>query len=202
MEKQCAKLREEMITLQANSLKEHAALSRKLDSVSREKRDLYRQLTIAQKENRGAKQQLGELLAEKSLLVKRLECASREFKLNTKSKKAALARLEEAQTTIARLKQEVERVTTEKEILENKFKVLDAEYKSLKERLEKFEPPSQDSCVPNRITEQPNREIGDSPKDTKVIKVIKCLFLLSILYFSRPVFMRFHNLRKMCKEYN
>ncbi|KAF2898381.1 hypothetical protein ILUMI_07784 [Ignelater luminosus] len=166
MERQCAKLRDEMITLQANSLKEHAALSRKLESVSREKRDLYRQLTIAQKENRAAKQQLEELLAEKSLLVKRLECASREFKLNTKSKRTALAKLEEAQATIARLKQEMEKVMCEKEIIENKFKILDAEHKSLKERLEKFEPPSQDTFISNKVTE-PKRETGDAPKETK-----------------------------------
>lgn len=65
LENQCSKLREEMIKMQANSLKENAMLSKKLETVSREKRELSRLFTIAQKENRAARQQLDELLQEK-----------------------------------------------------------------------------------------------------------------------------------------
>lgn len=65
LENQCSRLREEMIKMQANSLKEHAMLSKKLEAIAREKRELSKLFTVAQKENRAAKQQLDELLQEK-----------------------------------------------------------------------------------------------------------------------------------------
>lgn len=104
LELKCSKLREELHRLQTTSLKEHAALSRKLDSVNKEKKEISRQLAVAQKENRAAKQQLEELLQEKASLLKKLENATKEFKFNTKTKKFALARLEEVTGNVEELR--------------------------------------------------------------------------------------------------
>lgn len=114
-----------MIIQQSNSLKEHSALSRRLEHVAREKRDLCRQLVTLQKENRSAKQQLEGLIDEKELLLKRLHCASKEFRDNTKSRKLALAKLEEAEVIITELKEQLKLATSEKDILEQKIKILD-----------------------------------------------------------------------------
>lgn len=65
LENQCNRLREEMAKMQANSLKEHAMLSRKIEAISREKKELSKQISLFQKENRAAKQQIEELLQEK-----------------------------------------------------------------------------------------------------------------------------------------
>lgn len=104
LEIQCKRLREELHRLQTTSLKEHAVLSRKLESVNTEKKELVKELAVAQKENRAAKQQLEELLQEKTALVKKLENATKEFKCNTKTKKVALAKLEEVTNNVEDLR--------------------------------------------------------------------------------------------------
>lgn len=70
LENQCAKLREEIAVLQAASMKERAVLSKKIESLTKEKRELTKHLTFVQKENRGAKQELEELLQEKVSISK------------------------------------------------------------------------------------------------------------------------------------
>lgn len=69
------------------------------------------------------------------MLVKRLENATKEYKCNTKTKKFALAKLEEATAAVDDLKQQLEQVTRDKEILENKLRMLECEYEKLQERL-------------------------------------------------------------------
>lgn len=67
-------------------------------------------------------------------LLKRLESATKELRINTKTKKTALTKLEEATTNVDNLKQELEQLTRDKEILESKMKVLQEEYEKLQER--------------------------------------------------------------------
>lgn len=67
--------------------------------------------------------------------MKRLENATKEFKCNTKTKKFALAKLEETTAAVDDLKQQLEQVTRDKEILENKLRMLECEYEKLQERL-------------------------------------------------------------------
>ncbi|CAH1154282.1 unnamed protein product [Phaedon cochleariae] len=134
LEIQCTKLRSEMVKLQASFLKERSIISRKLETAGREKKELSKQLTVAQKENRAAKQQMEELLQEKGVLIKKLENATKEFKSNIKTKKYALAKLEEVTTNVDNLKQQLQQVSRDKEILENKLKVLESEYEKLQER--------------------------------------------------------------------
>ncbi|KAF5282351.1 hypothetical protein FQR65_LT14340 [Abscondita terminalis] len=133
MEKQCAKLRDDMISVHSSSIKENATISKKLEAALREKRELCKKLNAINKESTTARQQVDQLLNEKCSLLERLDCASKEFKQNTKSKKAALAKLEESQANVALLMKEVERYQTEKSELENRFKQLDIENQQLKE---------------------------------------------------------------------
>ncbi|XP_060529538.1 uncharacterized protein LOC132703978 isoform X2 [Cylas formicarius] len=126
--------RDELVKYQIASMKDHAALSMKLEAVTIEKKELSKQLALAQKENRAAKQQLEELVEEKSALVKKLETATREFKNNTKSKKAALGKLEEATENAEKLRLQLEQVSRDKEILEKKLGLLENEYTKLHER--------------------------------------------------------------------
>lgn len=65
LENQCTKLREEIAKLQASSIKERAILNKKIDALVKEKKELSKHLAFSQKENRGAKQELEELLQEK-----------------------------------------------------------------------------------------------------------------------------------------
>lgn len=98
----------------------------------KEKRDLLKQLALAEKENRAAKTQLEEVLTERTLLVKRLECATKEIKMNTKSKKVTLNKLDEALENMEKLKQRFDQVSRDKVILEDKLQVLEQEYNQLK----------------------------------------------------------------------
>lgn len=70
-----------------------------------------------------------------SNLLKRLDTATKELRSNTKSKKMALSKLEEATTTSDNLKKELEQMTRDKEILESKMKVLQDEYEKLQKRV-------------------------------------------------------------------
>lgn len=122
-----------MFIVQTNALREHAALSRKMEAVIKEKRELSKQLAIASKENRGAKQQIEELLTEKAQLLKRLENATKEFKANTKTKKLTLEKLEEADNAIDCLKQQLAQVIRDKEILEQKLCIMQDEYENIRQ---------------------------------------------------------------------
>lgn len=134
LEKHCAKLREEIMVLQVTSSQEQANLSKKIENISKEKRDLHKKLSVAQKENHAAKQQLEEVLSERSLLIKRLEVATKEVKFNTKTKKSTLAKLEEALGNMEKLKLKLDQVSRDKEILEDKLHVLEKEYNQLKDQ--------------------------------------------------------------------
>ncbi|XP_050312502.1 uncharacterized protein LOC126747745 [Anthonomus grandis grandis] len=134
LEKQCKRLKQELHRLQTVSLKEHAILSRKLEAIVKERNELSRQFSVSKKENRAAKQQLEELLLEKGQLLKKLENAAKEFKSNTKTKKLALAKLEEVSGTAEELRQQLEQVSRDKEILDKKLKLLESEYNKLHER--------------------------------------------------------------------
>nr|CAI5838357.1 unnamed protein product [Callosobruchus analis] len=68
-------------------------------------------------------------------LVKRLENATKEFKNNTKTKKFALQKLDEATANAENLKKQLEQVTRDKEILEGKLRLLEKEYEKLQERV-------------------------------------------------------------------
>lgn len=176
MEKQCAKLKHDVIAMQANSLNENAALLRKVDGLTKEKREICGQLLVAQKENRAAKQQLEELLTEKTLLLKRLECAFKVFKYNRKTKKAALSKLEEAQSTIGSLRQQLETTTAEKISLKNKIRILEADYKLLKESLEKYEDIQDLYTLCNTLNAEAKSKpatpkLNDALDDAKVLKL-------------------------------
>ncbi|XP_044755406.1 NF-kappa-B essential modulator-like isoform X2 [Coccinella septempunctata] len=132
---ECSRLREELLTVQTNSIKEHALLSRKLDAVTKEKRDLNKRLNVSLKENNVAKTQIEELMEEKKALQKRLDNVTKESRLNTKTKKIALAKLEEISASVEDLKGQLEQVTRDKEILQGKLRVLKNEYEKMQERL-------------------------------------------------------------------
>ncbi|KAL1494610.1 hypothetical protein ABEB36_010181 [Hypothenemus hampei] len=134
LELQCQRLKEELHRLQTASLTEHAILSRKLDSVIKEKKEISKQLCVAQKENRAAKEQLEELLQEKNSLLKKLDSATKDFKSNTKTKKFALAKLEKVTNNVEELRKKLEQVSRDKEILDKKLKLLENEYNKLHER--------------------------------------------------------------------
>ncbi|KAG5872140.1 hypothetical protein JTB14_003478 [Gonioctena quinquepunctata] len=145
------------------SLKERAMLSQKLEGITKEKKELSKSLAVTQKENRAAKQQLEELLQEKGVLIKKLENATKEFKSNIKSKKLALAKLEEVTSNVENLKQQLEQVTRDKEILENKLKVLEKEYEKLQERVILSNPQnfSNQEQRPERDVDARNNEEGE-----------------------------------------
>ncbi|KAK4876141.1 hypothetical protein RN001_012563 [Aquatica leii] len=139
MEKQCAKLRDEMIAIQSTSLKEHATISKKLEIALREKRELCKRLNAINRESNAARQQVEQLLSEKCSLLERLECATKEFKHNTKCKKTALAKLEESQVSVALLMKEIENYRNEKNALEDKLKKLNMENQHLKDCITYYE---------------------------------------------------------------
>ncbi|XP_018322026.1 intracellular protein transport protein USO1-like isoform X1 [Agrilus planipennis] len=126
-EKQCNRLRNEMMHLQSSSLKEQAALNKKVELIGKERRELAKQLTVARKENRTLKNQLEELISEKGMLLKRLESAAREFKVNIKSKKAAMERLEQAECQIQTLTEQLDFSNKQKEILDRQLKQMEQE---------------------------------------------------------------------------
>lgn len=128
LERRCSELREELLSCRAAALKENGTLSRKLEALAREKRELSKRLAISNKENRAAKHQMEELLSERAVLLARLDGASKEFKANTRSKKAALDKLEEAQATIEKLEMRLEQVTRDKEVLERKLRAVEQEF--------------------------------------------------------------------------
>lgn len=138
MEKHCAKLREEMINLQAVSLKEQSAVAKKVESLSKERRELTKQYNSILKENKSLKKQVDEMIEERAFLIKRLECATKEMKNATKNKKATVAKLDEAVTNAESLKLNLERIKRDKNILEDKLIILDAEYKRLKGEMELY----------------------------------------------------------------
>uniref|UniRef100_A0A1Y1LJF4 Uncharacterized protein n=1 Tax=Photinus pyralis TaxID=7054 RepID=A0A1Y1LJF4_PHOPY len=174
MEKQCSKLRDDMIAMQALSLKEHNSLSRKLESMAREKRELCRQLMLAHKENRAAKQQLEELLTERTLLLKRLDSATKEFKTNTKSKKTTLAKLEETQVTISNLLKEVERFQAERNEFQKKSRTLALENQQLKEHIVTFEDRLEREIASKTTTKEQKldlEELNQSHKDVQKVQM-------------------------------
>ncbi|CAH0554496.1 unnamed protein product [Brassicogethes aeneus] len=162
LESKCAKLREEVLEIQASSMREQANLQRQLDTATKEKKELSRQLATLSKENRGAKQQLEELLQEKLLLHQRLENATLEFRNNTKTKKFALAKLEEVTCNIDGLKMQLEQTTRDKEILENKLRILQEEYVKLQERVVVFQS-NEVKCM----QEKPERDDNTANPNTK-----------------------------------
>lgn len=177
-----------MLASQAASLKEHAMLSRKLEAVLREKRELSKQLAIAHKENRAAKQQLEELLCEKTCFLKKLETATKQLKTNNKTKKLAFAKLEESQAVIASLKQQLEKVLKEKHALERKIISLEEELDRLNAEVDidnipvkssSSEPEKKDSkehAVDQRTDESMEffigNEVGESQHTSRKISVI------------------------------
>lgn len=146
LEKERQYMREEMMRMQAASLKEHALLSRKLETVLKEKRELSKQLAIAHKENRAAKQQLDELLSEKSCFLRKLETATKQLRANNKTKKLAFMKLEESQAVIANLKLQLEEVLKEKDVLETKIINLEEEIDRLRVDVEFNNIPVKSSC--------------------------------------------------------
>lgn len=114
---ECSRLREEILAIQSNSIKEHALLSRKLETFSKEKRELNKRLSVSLKENNVAKVQIEELMEEKKMLQKRLDNSTKESRLSTKTKKVALAKLEEMSASVDNLKIQLEQV----QILQPKY---------------------------------------------------------------------------------
>lgn len=174
LESQCSKLRDDMIAMQALSLKEHNALSRKLESMAREKRELCKQLMLAHKENRAAKQQWEELFTERTMLLKRLDSATKEFKTNTKSKKTTLAKLEETQVTISTLLKEVERLQFERNESQKKSRTLALENQQLKNHIITFEDRLEREIASNSTTKEQRlnlEELNQSHKDVQKVQM-------------------------------
>lgn len=136
MEKHCSKLREEMINLQATSIKEQSAVAKRLETLAKEKRELTRQFNGITKENRSLKGQIDEMIEERTLLIKRLECATKEMKNATKNKKTTVAKLDEAMANAESLKTNLEQIKRDKTLLEDKLIILDAEYRRLKSEVD------------------------------------------------------------------
>lgn len=178
MEKHCSKLREELLNQKLSSQKEHCHLQKKIESLTKEKRELNRQLVISQKENRAAKQQLEEIATEKAGILDRLDSATKEIRVNTKTKKNTLDKLEEALHTIDKLNKKLEQVSRDKEIIENKFKILDAEYKQMQEKTDCYFMRNFDIQEPERDKENSimSKESGDyvlhTSKDSPQVKTI------------------------------
>ncbi|XP_045474366.1 intracellular protein transport protein USO1-like isoform X2 [Harmonia axyridis] len=162
---ECSRLREELLTVQSNSIKEHALLSRKLDAMAKEKRDLNKRLNVILKENNVAKVEINGLLEDKKILQKRLDSATKEARLNTKTKKVALAKLEEISASVEDLKRQLEQVTRDKEILQGKLHVLRNEYEKLQERLRTMQIREASRMNEVRAT---NIEIEKAEKDENV----------------------------------
>ncbi|KAK9722780.1 hypothetical protein QE152_g19515 [Popillia japonica] len=120
MERHCAKLREEMMNLEAVSLKERSSIGKKMETLLREKRELMKQSNSVSKENRSLKMQIDEMLEERTLLIRRLECATKEMKNATKNKKATIAKLDEAVSNAESLKTNLEQIKRDKTSLEDK----------------------------------------------------------------------------------
>lgn len=161
VEKQCAQLRDEIIHIQSNCMNEQASLNRRVEVLTKEKKSLTKQLAVAQKESKTARDQLEEILREKSSLLERLENATREIKASTKCKKETLARLEEALANSDKLKQKYDQISRDKEILEDKLKVLEKDFNILKQQ--RFN----ESSTRSREHAVDRNECGDHLKSTE-----------------------------------
>lgn len=135
MEKHYAKLRDDLLDQQSTIKKEQDYLQKKIDGLCKDKRELSNKISSINKENKTAKQQIEELITEKNCLNKRLENASKEIKNSIKTKKITLEKLEESLITIETLKKKLEQMSRDKNIIENKFTILESEYKQLEEKL-------------------------------------------------------------------
>lgn len=163
----CEKLREEIIKLQTNSLKEQTALTRKLENALKERKELSRHLELIYKENSAAKEQLKQLVDEKTILLKRLENVTKELKLSTTTKKVALARVEEVTENFDKLQCQLEQIKRDKEIAEDKFHLLEVEYIKLQDGETKTNGYNHFLCAPERdeiekFEEHNNLAIADS----------------------------------------
>lgn len=127
-----------MMNLEAVSLKERSSIGKKMETLLREKRELMKQSNSVSKENRSLKMQIDEMLEERTLLIRRLECATKEMKNATKNKKATIAKLDEAVSNAESLKTNLEQIKRDKTSLEDKVIVLDAEYRRLKGEVELY----------------------------------------------------------------
>lgn len=193
MEKHCSKLREELLNQKLSSQKENCLLQKKIESLTKEKRELSRQIATAQKENRAAKQQLEEIATEKTGILERLDSATKEIRMNTKTKKNTLDKLEEALHTIDKLNKKLEQVSRDKEIIENKFKILDTEYKQMQEKTNYYFLRNFDVQEPERDKENStvSKESGDylphSSKDFTQVKKQQnnVIFALYLNFFCR-----------------
>lgn len=135
MEKHYAKLREDSMNEQINFKREQEQLQKRIESLCKEKRELSNKIANLHKDNKMSKQQIDELLIEKNSTNKRLENANREIKNNIKTKKATLDKLEESLVTIDKLNKKLEQMSRDKEIIVNKFGLLESEYKQLQDKL-------------------------------------------------------------------
>ncbi|XP_019873847.1 uncharacterized protein LOC109601984 [Aethina tumida] len=199
----CVKLREEIMQLQTNSMKEQAQMQKRLDLITKDKRELAKQLTMTQKENRAAKQQLEELLQEKFLLHQRLENATTEFKNNTKSKKVALAKLEEVTCNVENLKRQLEQVSRDKEILENKLSILQKEYEKLQERVLLYQSAAEtDVYPPERDTNQEYLKDMDKEKQESNDNSLMPSSLSQTELDMEKVQMKINALEENLKNYN
>ncbi|XP_017774448.1 PREDICTED: uncharacterized protein LOC108561143 [Nicrophorus vespilloides] len=133
-QQRCSKMKDEMVELQVNSWREHSALVRKVEHLSKEKRELMKQLSVANKENKYTKQQLDDILNDRALLIKRLESATKEIKMNTATKQMTLEKLEEAFMFSNQMKDKMSVISREKDHLENKLKKLESQYKIMVEK--------------------------------------------------------------------
>ncbi|KAK9876955.1 hypothetical protein WA026_015989 [Henosepilachna vigintioctopunctata] len=172
LKSECAKLREEVLSVRSTSLKEHALLSRKLDSMAKEKREISKRLGVVQKENQVAKHQLDEMMEERKSLQKRLDNATKEFRVNTKTKKVALAKLEEISATVDDLKRQLEQVTRDKQILQGKLEMLRNEYEQIQERMRMMQLKEARMCNDRSIAMDTDRaERDETRKDEEKLNI-------------------------------
>ncbi|KAF5272196.1 hypothetical protein FQA39_LY01278 [Lamprigera yunnana] len=170
--KETLKHRNDVVTMRAISITEHAVVSKKLENVSREKRELARKLKTANRETHAARNQVEQLLSEKCSLLERLQCATKEFRENTKSKKNALAKLEKSQGNVTALMQELDKLKAEKANLEIKIKEIDMENRQLKEIINgyariksKTETIKENEITQTELTEEDAMEINEAEID-------------------------------------
>lgn len=163
MDKHYAKLREDLMNQQLNTKKEQEQLQKKIDSLTKDKRELCYKINHLHKENKVAKQQIDELITEKNCANKRLENANKEIKNNIKMKKVTLDKLEESLVTIDKLNKKLEQLSRDKEIIANKFAILETEYKQLQEKMNDNLSVTESSYDKNDyLNEKPEKDLSAS----------------------------------------
>lgn len=110
------------------------------------------------------------------IFIKKLETVNKEIKNNTKSKKLNLAKMEELSNNADNLKLQLEQMTRDKDILENKLKLLKEEHERLQERIII----NDDHICPEFQENMPERDTDTVITGNTLIEKAKSIYVIKV----------------------